>query len=88
MRYNVKATYRHDNGDYFIRINNKDLPYIDEDVVLSIRERNKEIERLHSIIKEVREYTEEMQVWDYEFNEFVVQTKELLEILDKDSDKE
>ena len=39
-----------------------------------------------NIIKEVREYIEEMQVHDYEFNEYVVQVKELLEILDKEKD--
>ena len=44
-----------------------------------------EIERLHSIIKEVREYIEEVQVYDYEFREYVVQVKELLEILEKEN---
>ena len=46
-------------------------------------EYKQEIERLNNIIKEAREYIEEMQVYDYEFNEYVVQVKELLEILDK-----
>lgn len=43
-----------------------------------------ETERLHSIIKEVREYIEEMNVWCVEFENFGVESKELLEILDKE----
>ena len=49
-----------------------------------------EIERLHSIIKEVREY---ITYWhyrnDFRINSFTIGVKEeLLEILDKGSDKE
>ena len=44
----------------------------------------KENERLHSIIKEVREYIEEMQIWLADFEDFGITTKGLLEILDKE----
>ena len=46
-----------------------------------------QLQQKENIIEKVREYIEEMQVWDYEFNEFVVQTKELLELLDKEIEK-
>ena len=50
---------------------------------------NNEIERLHSIIKEVREYvsTQQKIFEDYDIA-MSNQHKNILEILDKDSDKE
>ena len=48
-------------------------------------EKEEEIERLHSIIKEVREYIEEMQIWLVDFEDFGITTKGLLEILDKEN---
>ena len=51
------------------------------------KKKDKELERLHSIIKKVREYTKEMQVYCIEFESWGVPSKELLEIV-KDSDKE
>ena len=49
-------------------------------------EQDKRIE-LESIIKEVREYIEEMQIWLVDFEDFGITTKGLLEILDKGSDE-
>ena len=59
---------------------------------------NNEIERLHSIIKEVREYIEKHKImtqgsfngkeWEEQYFELTCEPKELLEILDRDSDKE
>ena len=45
-----------------------------------VKDENK---RLHSIIKEVREYIEEMQIWINYLDDFGVTTKGLLEILNK-----
>ena len=39
------------------------------------------------IIKEVREYIEEMQIWLVDFEDFGITTKGLLEILDKEGDE-
>ncbi len=44
-----------------------------------------DIERLHSIIEEVREYAKEMQVYCIEFESWGVPSKEILEILDKEN---
>lgn len=40
----------------------------------------------HRKIKEVREYIEEMNVWCIEFENFGVESKGLLEILDKEKE--
>ena len=58
-----------------------------EGVIQTLEEKDKEIERLANIIKEVREYIKEMNVWCIEFENFGVGSKELLEILDKGSDE-
>ena len=70
------------------------------DLSARITEQDKEIERLQSIIKEVREYIEnnslyyQEEEYDYEDNLVLGEPddsdakKELLEILDKESDKE
>lgn len=60
MRYNIKALHQHDNGDYWVRINNKELPYVDEDIVLAIKEKDKEIERLNNIINELEKYLDNL----------------------------
>lgn len=44
--------------------------------------KDKEIKRLNNIIKEVREYIEEMQIWLVNFEDFGITTKGLLQILD------
>lgn len=56
---------------------NEDYDYFKE---WDIEQYKQEIERLHSIIKEVREYIENMKTWDIE-QEYDM--KKLLEILDK-----
>ena len=53
-----------------------------------IREKDKEIERLHSIIKEVREYiTTEQLYTDYQWSkeQYKKILKDILEILDKEN---
>ena len=63
----------------------KSMKNIKEQLIYRIKRQEQEIERLHSIIKEVREYIEENKsgfynnlLSDVEFN-----VNELLEILDK-----
>lgn len=53
-----------------------------------IEEQDKEIEKLHSIIKEVREYIKEHQCCDGKINVMTkTEFERLLEILDKGSDE-
>lgn len=71
---------------------NEDYDYFKE---WDIEQYKKEIERLHSIIKEVREYIEALKIEDYDSNAYFIQDKydkwlgieeipnKLLEILDK-----
>ena len=44
-----------------------------------------QLQQKENIIKEVREYIEEMNVWCIEFENYGVESKELLEILDKEN---
>ena len=60
--------------DYFIQRN---------ELYISNQEKDKEIERLNNIIKEVREYIEDKKnIINLEF-EYVVRRSDILEILDK-----
>ena len=70
-------------------IYSKDLDLI---LTLELEEKDKEIERLNNIIKEVREYveknTEEKKSWLNGIPDYTVfkgDAKELLEILDKEN---
>ena len=63
-----------------------------EGVIQTLEEKDKEIERLNNIIKEVREYieknTEEKKSWLNGIPDYTVfkgDAKELLEILDKEN---
>ena len=60
-------------------MNDKPLIFISEEAINLKRDND----NLKSIIKEVREYIEEMNVWCVEFENFGVKSKGLLEILDK-----
>lgn len=57
--------------------NNKNLELIEE-----LNDRENEIERLNNIIKEVREYIEDKNIINLEF-EYVIRRSDILEILDK-----
>ena len=64
----------------------------EQELVEEVERLNKENEHLRtalnskeSIIKEVREYIEEMQIWLVGFEDFGITTKELLKILDKEN---
>ena len=61
-----------------VNMNVYDIPILVE----ALEEANKEIERLHSIIKEVREYIEHAQNYGKE-KVIYVNGKDILEILDK-----
>lgn len=56
----------------------------DESNQQTIINQRQQIERLENIIKEAREYIEEMQIWLVDFEDFGITTKGLLEILDKE----
>ena len=48
------------------------------------KELQNQLQQKENIIKEVREYIEEMQIWLVDFEDFGITTKGLLEILDKE----
>ena len=55
------------------------------ELYISNQEKDKEIERLHSIIKEVREYVENNGHYDFYNLDVAVDGEKLLEILDKEN---
>ena len=71
------------------------LEYDKETLKDMVLEKQEENEKLHSIIKEVREYIEKNKVmtqghfdgkqWAYQYYELICDPNELLEILDKEN---
>ena len=72
----MKQVEYYKNGNRTLRIKYEGIKKL-------LEKKSKEIERLHSIIKEVRESVEEANEWSLGVGLRTV----LLEILDKDSDK-
>lgn len=59
MKYNIKSARKQDTGNsYYVKINNMELPYVDESLVLAIKERDKLINQLEEDICKALNYIE------------------------------
>lgn len=69
-----------------IKITSNGIKQAIDDLVNENKMLQDRVYKLEGALKEVREYIEEMNVWCLEFENFGVESKRLLEILDKVGD--
>lgn len=64
MKYNIKSARKQDTGNnYYVKINNMELPYVDEILVLAIKERDKLINQLEEDFCRALNYIESENIY-------------------------